>query len=139
MVREPAEGISTLNAVASMKPDRLDRRQEYLQTISGLSQKELLESGKVREYMTIVDRARDMMDSTVKEAFQYHAQESPETLESYKVGHRFGESCLLARRLVERGSRFVQVEYPFKTFSLFEWIMMHDQVLTIRTYINLYP
>lgn len=120
LVKEPSEGISTLNAVAGMKPDRLDRRQAYLQTISGLSQENLREAGQVQEYMTIVDRARHMMDSTVKEAFEYKTQESPETLERYKVDHRFGESCLLARRLVERGSRYVQVEYPFKTFSLFD-------------------
>jgi hypothetical protein len=41
------------------------------------------------------------------------AQESPATLEAYGVGkqptHHFGSQCLLARRLVERGVRFIQV------------------------------
>ncbi|HIA47515.1 MAG TPA: DUF1501 domain-containing protein [Candidatus Hydrogenedentes bacterium] len=120
LVKEPSTGISTLNAVASMKPDRLDRRQAYLQTISGMSQKELRDSNKVDEYLATINRARNMMDSSVKEVFKYRQEETSETLERYKVDHRFGESCLLARRLVERGARFVQVEYPFKTFSLFD-------------------
>ena len=70
--------------------------------------------------MSVVDKARAMMDSSVKEAFEFKTQESPETLASYDVGHRFGWSCLLARRLVERGARFIQVEYPFKTFGFFD-------------------
>ena len=41
------------------------------------------------------------------------AQESPKTLDMYGIGkkptHHFGSQCLLARRLVERGVRFVQL------------------------------
>ena len=36
MIPEPAQGMPTLNAVAGMKPDRLDRRQAYLQAITGM-------------------------------------------------------------------------------------------------------
>jgi hypothetical protein len=42
---------------------------------------------------------------------------------SYYFGRRFGHGLLLARRLVERGARFVQVEYqygPFKGFDTHE-------------------
>ncbi len=120
LVDEPEQGIATLNAVAGMKVDRLDRRQDYLRAISGLSSEELRTAGKVNEYMSVVDKARAMMDSSVKEAFEFKAHESPETLARYDVGHRFGWSCLLARRLVERGARFIQVEYPFRTFGFFD-------------------
>ena len=119
-VKEPEQGIETLNAVAGMKVDRLDRRQDYLREISGLSSEELRASGKVKDYMSVVENARAMMDSSVKEAFEFREQESPETLEQYDVNHRFGWSCLLARRLVACGARFVQVEYPFKTFGYFD-------------------
>lgn len=52
------------------------------------------------------------MQSEVPDAVDL-AKESPRTLEAYGVGreptHEFGRNCLIARRLVERGVRFVQL------------------------------
>ena len=52
------------------------------------------------------------MQTSAPEAVDF-AQESAATLAGYGVGqkptHHFGSQCLLARRLVERGVRFVQV------------------------------
>lgn len=137
MIPEPARGLSTLNAVAGMKLDRLDRRQEYLKAITGLAQEQLQEANKAQDYMKVMDAARAMMDSPVKKAFNYRTEERPETLRAYQpritaaqeldsgyyYGNRFGEGCLLARRLVESGARYVQVEYqygPFKGFDMHE-------------------
>ena len=41
MIPDPARGLSTLHAVAGMKMDRLDRRQEYLRAITGAEEPEL--------------------------------------------------------------------------------------------------
>lgn len=137
MIPEPSKGLSTLNAVAGMKLDRLDRRQEYLKAITGLSQKELQSANKAGDYMKVMEEARAMMDSPVKKAFAYLKDEKPEIIKAYdsKItaeqqldtgyyhGNRFGHGLLLARRLVERGARFVQVEYqygPFKGFDMHE-------------------
>jgi hypothetical protein len=136
MIPDPAKGLSTLNAVAGMKLDRLDRRQELLKKISGMSAKELQESGKVQDYLQVMDEARAMMDSPVKKAFDF-SDEKPEVVAAYQPkisadqllepayynGNRFGNGLLLARRLVERGARFIQVEYqygPFKGFDMHE-------------------
>jgi hypothetical protein len=137
MIPEPAKGLSTLNAVAGMRMDRLDRRQEYLKAITGLSHKELQDAGKAQDYMKVMEDARAMMDSPVKKAFDYFKDERPETIKAYEpkitadeqldsgyyYGNRFGHGCLLARRLVEAGARYVQVEYqygPFKGFDMHE-------------------
>ncbi len=81
--------------------------------------------------------ARAMMDSPVKRAFDFAHDEKPATLaayepriargevqdKSYYYGQRFGQGLLLARRLVESGARFVQVEYqygPFRGFDMHE-------------------
>jgi hypothetical protein len=123
MIPEPTLGLPTLNAVGGMKVDRLDRRQKYLEAITGLGSKDLQESGKVKDYMKVMEDARAMMDSPVKRAFDFMKDEKPETLTAYDVGHRFGYGCLLARRLVEVGARFVEVEYqyaPFKGFDMHE-------------------
>ena len=137
MIPDPAKGLATLNAVAGMQMDRLDRRQEYLEAITGLSSKQLVDANKAHDYMKVMEDARAMMDSPVKRAFNYRTEEKPEILASYEpqiddkslldtsyyYGRRFGHGLLLARRLVEAGARFIQVEYqygPFKGFDMHE-------------------
>jgi hypothetical protein len=138
MIPDPAAGLATLNAVSGMSVDRLDRRQRYLEAISGVTSKQLREANAVKDYMKVVAGARAMMDSPVKQTFAYREQEKPETLaayepaigadalidKSYYHGNRFAHGLLLARRLVESGARFVQVEYqygPFKGFDMHEF------------------
>lgn len=123
MVPEPAQGMPTLSAVAGMKLDRLDRRQAYLQAVTGMSALELREANKVADYMNVMEDARAMMDSPVKRAFDFAREEKPEVLKAYDVGHRFGHGCLLARRLIEVGARFVEVEYQYSAFRGFD---MHE-------------
>lgn len=123
MIPEPTQGLPTLNAVAGMQVDRLDRRQRYLETITGLGPKELQTANSVKDYMKVMEDARAMMDSPVKKAFNFLEEEKPEVIASYDVGHRFGHACLLARRLVEVGARFVEVEYQYAPFQGFD---MHE-------------
>src|SRR6266850_3461880 len=137
MIPEPARGLSTLNAVAGMNIDRLDRRQEYLRGITGLTEPELQSANKVKDYMKVMEDARAMMDSPVKKAFDYLKEEKTEVVKAYEseenpsdlldksyyYGNRFGHGLLLARRLVETGARYIQVEYqygPFKGFDMHE-------------------
>jgi hypothetical protein len=137
MIPDPAKGLSTLNAVSGMKMDRLDRRQEYLRAITGLAEPELQQANKVKDYMKVMEDARAMMDSPVKRAFDFLKDEKPETVKAYEpeigasdlldktyyYGNRFGQGLLLARRLVEAGARYIQVEYqygPFKGFDMHE-------------------
>lgn len=136
MIPDPAKGMATLSAVAGMQPDRLDRRQAYLRAISGLTEAQLREANAVKDYLQVMENARAMMDSPVKRAFNLE-EEREEVLaayqplvdryqiqdQSYYYGNRFGNGLLLARRLVEAGARFIQVEYqygPFKGFDMHE-------------------
>ncbi len=137
MIPDPARGLATLNAVSGMKMDRLDRRQEYLRAITGMTEPELQNANKVKDYMKVMDDARAMMDSPVKKAFDFAKDEKPEVVQAYQpdvgandlldktyyYGNRFGNGLLLARRLVEAGARYIQVEYqygPFKGFDMHE-------------------
>ncbi len=136
MIPDAREGVATLNAVGGMRPDRLDRRQAYLRAVSGMTEAQLREANRVRDYLQVMEDARAMMDSPVKRAFKLE-EEKPEILaayqpnagpydvqdKSYYYGSRFGNGLLLARRLVEAGARVVQVEYqygPFKGFDMHE-------------------
>jgi hypothetical protein len=144
MIPDATKGVATLSAVGGMQPDRLDRRQAYLRAVSGLTEPQLREANKVKDYLQVMNDARAMMDSPVKSAFRLD-EEKPDVLtayqpkagpddvqdQSYYYGNRFGNGLLLARRLVEAGARFVQVEYqygPFKGFDMHEngWSRMRE-------------
>jgi hypothetical protein len=56
---------------------------------------------------TVYQRAIQLMDSQAAEAFDL-SQEKPSVREEYGRG-RFGQGCLMARRLIERGVSFVEV------------------------------
>ena len=137
MIPDPAAGLSTLYAAGGVGQERLDRRQALLNSIYKAGPRELNESPKAADYMKVMADARAMMDSPVKKAFDFQKEEKPELIEkyqgemtpgnlldkSYYYGNRFGNSLLLARRLIETGARFIQVEYqygPFKGFDMHE-------------------
>ncbi|BCX47521.1 hypothetical protein HAHE_14290 [Haloferula helveola] len=63
----------------------------------------------VRAYNDVFDSAVNMMHSKDLEAFDL-SKESQDVRAAYGTD-RFGQGVLLARRLVERGVRFVEVEY----------------------------
>ncbi len=134
MVPDPGRGLAALEGSGNMTVARLDRRQEYLRSLAGLAPTELQTAKKAREYLKIIDDARALMDSPVKKAFDFRRDEKPEILRAYQpqtsaseqiepdyyYGDRFGHGLLLARRLVECGTRFVQVEYPYAAFKGFD-------------------
>jgi hypothetical protein len=136
MVPDPAAGLAALRAAAGMSTERLDRRQALLRSLARVSPQELRDAPKAAEYLKVMDDARAMMDSPVKRAFDfkderadvveaYQPQIAAEQLRDpgYYFGNRFGNGLLLARRLVESGARFVQVELqygPFKGFDQHE-------------------
>ncbi len=137
MIPDPTAGLSTLSAAAGMTTERLDERLAYWKSVAQMSNAELRDSPKAQDYIKTMEAARAMMDSPVKRAFDYARQETAATLaayepriargevqdKSYYHGRRFGHGLLLARRLVESGARFVQVEYqygPFRGFDMHE-------------------
>ncbi len=133
-VTDPSQGLETLTALASIGSARLDRRLAYLDSLSRAADQD---SGTAAHYLKVIGEARRMMDSPVKKAFEWAKEESPATIKayeprisrealldkSYDYYARFGHGLLLARRLVEAGARFVQVELqydPFKGFDMHE-------------------
>lgn len=64
--------------------------------------------------MRSMDNAYRLLNSKEREAFDIE-QEPKEVRETYDTG-RFGRGCLLARRLVENGARFVEVTTEYVPF-----------------------
>jgi hypothetical protein len=137
MIPDAEQGLATLEAYGEMDRPRLDRRQALLRALGRAAPEALRDSPRAAEFLRTMQDARAMMDSPVKRAFAYRDEETPETLAAYEPqmqrealldrsyyhGRRFGHGLLLARRLVEAGARFIQVEYQYGPFKGFD---MHD-------------
>ncbi len=67
------------------------------------------QSEDVKAYSEFYDETLKLMKSKDLQAFDL-SQESPETRDKYGKNN-FGQGCLLARRLVENGVRFVEVQF----------------------------
>lgn len=101
--------LPELTLPATMPLDRLDDRRSLLRSLD--SQGELLRwSGTAQGIDRFYDRALTMLASPkVKEAFDL-SRETPAVRDAYGRT-TYGQSCLLARRLVEAGVGFVTVYF----------------------------
>ncbi len=88
--------------------DRVSRRQKMLAKLGELQKKADIEPAKFEALDESFGAAFNMITSPeTKQAFSIE-DETTELREKYGK-HRFGQSCLLARRLIESGVRFVTV------------------------------
>jgi uncharacterized protein DUF1501 len=108
---DPAAGtkVPALQLPEELTPERLVDRQKLLDAFAQVESRaaDLAESGKLDAHRL---RALEMLTSpTAATAFDL-SREKPATIDRYGRT-RFGQSCLLARRLVEAGVPFVQVNW----------------------------
>lgn len=117
----PGFQVPDLESFPGVDESRLSRRHDYRSMIDRLhhgTDKSISPSD------SLFERAYRMVQSPeAKKAFRLD-EESMETRNRYG-SKTFGQSCLLARRLVERGVSFVSVEQP-------GWDTHNDLVLQLR-------
>jgi hypothetical protein len=111
-VRDPSGSkveLPQLKLPADLTADRFRQRRELLSALDTLRGQ--LHAGEAVEKMdTFYQRAIDILTSTrVREAFDLTREK--EELRNRYGANFFGQSCLLARRLVEAGTRFVQIKW----------------------------
>jgi len=75
------------------------------------------------------EQAWNLMNSPSAAAFDL-SRESEEVRKPYDTGP-FGKGCLLARRLVEAGTRFVEVHIPYKPFGYWD-THEHGHTATVK-------
>jgi hypothetical protein len=98
---------------------RLERRRKLREVVEGTMKN--FEGSANAELMDANFQAayRLMTSPLAREAFDL-AQEPPAVRERYGM-NRFGQCCLLARRLVERGVRFVTINTFITVFNEITW------------------
>jgi uncharacterized protein (DUF1501 family) len=108
MLNDPASGINNVRPLNWFTEDRFSSR---LNLAKKLDQKfaSTYDVKNVRAYSDMYDDAVKMMKSEELMAFDLDAE--PDALREKYGRDRFGQGCLLARRLVEHGVRYVEVSF----------------------------
>ena len=118
----PDQAMSAVKPPKGMTPERFERRYKYYRELVKRSPI-ANEASEYQQESTIrsMENAYRLLSSPDRVAFDL-SQEPKESYEKYNTS-RFGQGCLLARRLVESGARFIEVtsEYvPFVSWDTHE-------------------
>lgn len=108
MISDPAGGISNVRMSPWFTEDRFNDRLDVARKLDRQFA-ETYDLKNVRAYNDMYTDAVKMMKSEELKAFDIDAE--PAALREKYGTDRFGQGCLLARRLVEHGVRFVEVSF----------------------------
>ena len=115
-ITDPADAINAVRPPAGMTLGRFENRNKALRRM--LAASPLAEYGsdfQKESYLRSLDNAYRLLSSPATEAFDL-SKEPKEVFDAYNTG-QFGQGCLLARRLVENGARFVEVSTDYVPFK----------------------
>jgi hypothetical protein len=122
LVANPEQAVEAVRPPAGMSPSRFENRNKFY--------KSLVEESPIGEFgsdhqkeslLRSLDNAHRLLSSPAAKAFDL-SLEPKSSYDKYNTG-KFGLGCLLARRLVEVGARFIEVttEYiPFLNWDTHE-------------------
>lgn len=115
VIANPEQAADSVRPPAGMSPSRFEKRNKLY--------RQLLESNPIGRHgsdyqkeslLRSMDNAHRLLSSPAAKAFDL-ALEPKASYDKYNTG-RFGLGCLLARRLVETGARFIEVTTEYIPF-----------------------
>ena len=111
----PQDAMRSVQPPKGMEPGRFSNRyQHYRRLIDRNPHRDWMSDYQQESMLRSMDAAHRLLQSKDKQAFDL-TREPKESFERYDTG-RFGRGCLLARRLVESGARFVEVTTEYIPF-----------------------
>jgi hypothetical protein len=111
----PTEAVQAVRPPRGMNAERFQARyQRYKELLKRSPLGESTSDYQRESMLRAVDNAHRLLGSPKARAFDL-ALEPKESYEAYNTG-RFGLGCLLARRLVEAGARFIEVTTEYVPF-----------------------
>jgi hypothetical protein len=111
----PEEAAQSVRPPKGMAPGRFaDRYQLYRKLIDSSPQREFMSDYQQHSILRSMENAHRLLSSKERAAFDI-SLEPKSSYEKYDTG-RFGRGCLLARRLVEAGARFIEVTTEYVPF-----------------------
>lgn len=111
----PKDAVRSVQPPKGMEPGRFSNRyRHYRKLIDQNPNRELMSDYQQESMIRSMDSAHRLLQSKERYAFDI-TREPKESSQLYDTG-RFGRGCLLARRLVESGARFVEVTTEYIPF-----------------------
>jgi Protein of unknown function (DUF1501) len=111
----PDQAVEAVRPPRGMTPDRFENRyRRYRELVRRGPFGEQASNYQRESMLRALENAHRLLSSPQRTAFDL-SLEPKETYERYNTG-RFGLGCLLARRLVEAGARFIEVTTEYVPF-----------------------
>jgi hypothetical protein len=111
----PEEAAQSVRPPKGMSPGRFTNRNKlFRQLVDQSPQRDYMSDFQRESQLRAMENAYRLLSSKEIEAFDI-THEPPQSYEKYNVS-QFGRGCLLARRLVENGARFVEVTTEYVPF-----------------------
>lgn len=117
------KGPSGLTRPEYISTSRQSERERLLETLRSTYRERHEHDRTIAAYDTALEEAFSLSDGDFKSAFELGA-EPAEGRERY--GGEFGQRCLLARRLVQRGVRFIEVSFNLNFINGTGWDTHND-------------
>lgn len=111
----PEQAAAAVTPPAGMSEQRFANRDRLFRKLVDQSpHRDRLSDYQQQSMLRSLDKAYRLLKSDDRKAFDITAEASP-SFQAYDTS-RFGRGCLLARRLIEAGSRFVEVTTEYVPF-----------------------
>jgi hypothetical protein len=136
LIPEPADAVASISPPKGMSMGRFQNRYKlYKKMVEQSAVGEFGSDFQKESLLRSMDNAHRLLTSPAAKAFDL-TKEPKESYDAYNTG-RFGLGCLLARRLVESGARFIEVtsEYiPFKYWDTHD--NGHERLIELKKTID---
>ena len=111
----PEQAAQSVRPPEGMDAGRFSNRYKaFKKLVDASPQRDYMSDYQQQSLLRSLDNAHRLLESKDKAAFDL-TQEKKESFDRYNISH-FGRGCLLARRLVESGARFVEVTTEYVPF-----------------------
>lgn len=115
LIPDPSSGLESVQPPVGMNSRRFEKRNELYENLINASPMGEYGSDYHKESLKrSMEQAYMLLNSPESKAFDL-SQEPRENYERYNTG-KFGLGCLMARRLVEQGARFISVTTEYVPF-----------------------
>ena len=119
LIANPDEAVKSVRPPEGMSPARFENRDKfYKKLVANTSVGQLGSDYQKDSLLRSFDNAHRLLSSPAAKAFDL-SLEPKESYAKYNTG-RFGLGCLLARRLVEAGARFIEVTTEYIPFQYWD-------------------
>ncbi len=121
---DTSQGPIGLSRPPIVTAERQLRREQFLSQIDSASSA-TRDDPKLRNYDSAIKQSMKLSDPAFNQAFQL--SQEPDDLRN-KYGGEFGQRCLLSRRLVERGVRFIEVSHNLNFLNGSGWDVHNEGI-----------